>query len=107
MTPSMTTLTEAFETTVLQWPHTEKRNMMGGLCYMAKGKMFATIRDGLVLTKLSDEERQELEKIHPFKPFQHGKRVLKKWAHMTIIPEELEKVHLYIKKSYETALKLA
>jgi len=104
MTPSMTNLTEAFESTVLQSPHTEKRNMMGGLCYMAKGKMFATIRDGLVITKLSDEERQELATIHPFKPFQHGKRVLKKWAYMTITPEELEKALPYIKKSYETAL---
>ena len=107
MTPSMTALTEAFDSTVLMWPHTEKRNMTGGLCYMVKGKMFATIRDGLVLTKLTDEERRELAEIHPVKPFQHGKRVLKKWVHLTITPDELKKILPYIKKSYETALEQA
>ena len=74
---------------------------------MAKGKMFATIREGLVLTRLSDEEREKLVKIHPVKPFKHGKRVLKKWVHMNITPEELEKVLPYIKKSYEAALEQA
>ena len=78
---------------------------MGCPCYLAGGKMFAgLVTRGMVITKLTPEEKDELAGVHPVEPFTMGARTTKKWARLTLEPEELQKVLPYIRKSYETAL---
>ena len=78
---------------------------MGCPCCLAGGKMFAgLVIRGMVITKLTPEEKDELAGVHPVEPFTMGARTTKKWARLTLEPEELQKVLPYIRKSYETAL---
>ena len=98
-------LREALEREILSWPQVTHRKMMGCPCYMANGKMFASlVTGGMVITKLTQDEREKLGKIHPVKPFQAGGRTMKKWAHLTLEPEDLEEIMPYVKASYEAAL---
>ena len=99
-------LREALEREILSWSQVTHRKMMGCPCYMANGKMFAgLVTGGMVITKLTQDEREELGKIHSVKPFQAGGRTLKKWAHLTLEPEDLEEIMPYVRASYEAALK--
>jgi len=67
--------------------------------------MFAgLVTRGMVITKLTPEEKDELAGVHPVEPFTMGSRTTKKGARLTLEPEELQKVLPYIRKSYETAL---
>lgn len=99
-------LRESLEKEILVWPKVTSKKMMGCPCYLANGKMFAgMVTRGMVITKLKPKERNDLEKIHPTKPFEAGGRTMKKWAHLTLEKDDLEKVMPYIKASYEEALK--
>ena len=100
-------LREALEAKILTWPYVTSKKMMGCPCYLAKGKMFAgLVTRGIVITKLSQEEREILNKKHPVKPFKAGDRTIKSWAHLTIDPDEIEEIMPYVKISYEAALGL-
>jgi len=67
--------------------------------------MFAgRVNRGMVITKLTPEEKNELPAIYPVEPFTMGSRTTKKWARLSLEPEELQKVMPYIRKSYEIAL---
>jgi hypothetical protein len=50
-------------------------------------------------------EKHELGKIHEMIPFVAGKRVLKNWARINLIPKELLKIVPYLKRSYELTMK--
>jgi hypothetical protein len=103
----MDPLKEAFEADVLLWPETEGRKMMGCPCYMAGGKMFATIvDDAVVITKLEEEDRETLMADHEAGPFTHGPKIMSKWMKVPVEKEEdIPDLLPFLMKSYEAALK--
>jgi hypothetical protein len=101
-------LREAFEKEVLKWSIVDYKKMFGCPCYLANGKMFAgLVTKGLVITKLNDQEKSELEKIKKTTPFKAGDRVIKSWVQINLEPNELKEIMPFVKKSYTRALKNA
>jgi TfoX/Sxy family transcriptional regulator of competence genes len=96
---------EAFEADVLLLPEVTPRKMMGCPCYMAGNKMFATIvDDAIVITRLEEEERAELEAELGAGPFTHGSKIMTKWSKVPIEKEEdLKDILPYVMRSYEAA----
>lgn len=100
-------LRKAFENEILKWPQVTIKNMFGCPCFLANGKMFAgMITKGIVITKLSSLEKEELEKIRPAKPFWTGNKIIKDWASIDLEPKDIEVIIPFVKKSYERALTL-
>lgn len=80
--------------------------MFGCPCYLVNGKMFAgMVTKGIVIPRLSTQERDELGSVLEIKPFVAGKRTMKNWVRVDLAPKEL-KILPYVKKSYERTLKL-
>ena len=98
-------LRQAFEKQVLKWPKVDYKKMFGCPCFLANGKMFAgLVTKGIVITKLSSSEKEEINKIKETQPFKAGGRVVKSWVHINLEANELEKIMPFVKKSYNRAL---
>ena len=98
-------LRESFEKEILTWPQVDYKKMFGCPCYLANGKMFVgLVTKGLVITKLSELEKEELKKIKSIQPFVAGSKVIKSWVQINLEPKELKQVMPFVKKSYERAL---
>jgi hypothetical protein len=98
-------LREAFEAEVLGWPQVDYKKMFGCPCYLINGKMFAgLVTKGIVITKLNDTEKEELNKLRKIKPFEAGDRVIKSWVQLDLESEDLKQVIPFVKKSYERAI---
>lgn len=98
----------AVEGELLSWPKVEARRMMGCPSYLAGGKIFASlVTGGMLITKLTEEMREELNEIAPVKPFNTGSRTIKRWAHIKVGPERLSELIPFLKASYEQALREA
>ena len=97
-------LRQALEKEILKWPQVDYKKMFGCPCYLANGKMFAgLVTKGLIITKLNETEKEELQKIKPIKPFIAGEKIIKSWVHIDLDHNELKKIMPYVKKSYERA----
>ena len=91
-------LREAFAKEVLSWPKVDYKKMFGCPCYLANGSMFAgLITKGIVITKLTNEEKQQLSKV---------KKLINIWVQIKLETNELPKVLPYIKKSYDRTFKI-
>jgi hypothetical protein len=100
-------LREAFEKELLKLPQVDYKKMFGCPCYLAKGKMFAgLVTKGIVITKLTTLEREELKKIRVTKPFVAGDKIIKSWITIEITPKDLKEIMPYVKKSYNRAIEL-
>jgi hypothetical protein len=100
-------LREAFEKEILNWSDVTSKKMFGCPCYLVNGKMFAgMVTKGIVIPRLSAQERDELGKVLEIKPFVAGKRIMKNWVRVDLPPKELPKILPYVKKSYERTRKL-
>lgn len=100
-------LREAFEKEVLSWPNVDYKKMFGCPCYLANGSMFAgLVTKGIVITKLTDEEKKQLSKVKKIGPFLAGEKVIKSWVQMKLEANELPKIFFYVKKSYDRAVKI-
>ena len=56
-------LRQALEKEILKWPQVDYKKMFGCPCYLANGKMFAgLVTKGLIITKLNETEKEELQK---------------------------------------------
>ena len=98
-------LKESFEKQILAWPQVSFKKMFGCPCYLANGKMFAgMVTKGIVITKLSILEREELEKMREIKPFVTGSKTIRNWVRVDLDPEDLTEIIPYVKKSYERAM---
>jgi TfoX/Sxy family transcriptional regulator of competence genes len=101
-------LREAFEKEILKWPAVDYKKMFGCPYYLTNGKMFAgLVTKGLVITKLNNLEKSELEKIKKTKAFKAGDKVIKSWVQINVEPNQLEKILPFVKKSYARAMKNA
>lgn len=77
--------------------------MYGCPCYKNKEKLFAfLVTDGVVLTKVSEQDKIQLSKEFTIKPFQAGKRTMNKWPQISVDETtDVEKIIPFIIKSYD------
>ena len=98
-------LREAFEKEILKWPQVDFKKMFGCPCYLANGKMFAEmVTKGIVITKLSILEREELEKMREINPFVTGGKTIRNWVRVELDPKDLKEIMPFVTKSYECAM---
>ena len=90
------------EKEILNWPDVTTKKMFGCPCYKYKNKLFAfLVTDGLVLTKVSEQDKINLSKDFPIKPFQAATRTMKNWPQIPVDENsDLTTILPFIKKSY-------
>ncbi len=101
----MKPIRETLEKKIMGWPGVERREMMGCLCYF-RGKKFFTFlaTKGIVITKLSEDDRSNLPEQLETKPFEMSGRTSRTWIQITVRkPEDLQPLLPYVKKSYEAS----
>ena len=95
----------ALDGTLLAWTDVTTRRMFGGAAYMAKGKMFAVLMEGVVGMKLPDDRRAQaltLAGVSPFRSPSGG--TFGDWIQFVILLEDdvpalfpwLEVAHGYV-----------
>jgi predicted DNA-binding protein (MmcQ/YjbR family) len=92
------------EKEVLSWPDVTTKKMYGCPCYKHHEKLFAfLVTDGVVLIKVSEQDKIKLSKEFEVKPFQAGeKRIMYHWPQIRVnTPSDLEKILPFIKNSYD------
>ncbi len=94
------------EDNILNWPKVTTKKMFGCPCYKADEKLFAFIvTKGVVLTKLTESDRNDLATKLQITPFQAGTRTVKSWARISVEDNKsIDQIMPYVKKSYENAL---
>jgi predicted DNA-binding protein (MmcQ/YjbR family) len=99
----MRTLRLTIEREILSWPEVSTKKMYGCPCYKHRDKLFAfLVTDGVVLIKMSEQDKAILSKEFEIKPFQAGeKRIMYRWPQIRVKDSsDLEKILPFIKKSY-------
>ncbi|KON34065.1 MAG: hypothetical protein AC479_02155 [miscellaneous Crenarchaeota group-6 archaeon AD8-1] len=96
----------SFEEQIQSWPQVSKKIMFGCPSYKTNEKLFVfLITKGIVITKLNENQREELSKKYETGFFQAGKKIMKNWI---IIPikqkSELGKLMPFVIKSYNNAI---
>lgn len=93
------------EKEILTWPDVSTKKMYGCPCYKYKEKLFAfLVTDGVVLTKVSEQDKGVLSKEFTSKPFQAATRTMKNWLQIPVDDtSKLKKILPFIKKSYNQA----
>ncbi len=93
------------EAEILKWPGVASKEMMGCLCYFRGRKFFAfLITNGIVITKLANEDRTRLSEREGSKPFEMSGRTASSWIQLPLKkPRDLIPVLPYVRKSYEAA----
>jgi hypothetical protein len=90
------------EREVLGWPGVRRKTMFGCPAYSAGDTLFAfLVTGGIVLTRLDEEEREELVRSKGATPFQAGTRTVPGPCHDT---GRSEKILLHLRASYEAAM---
>lgn len=93
------------EKKIMDLPDISTKKMFGCPCYMVNEKLFVfLVTNGIVITLLNEEEKEELKRLTPTKYFQTGKRTVKKWTKIPLTSEdELLKYLPFIRMSYNHA----
>jgi len=96
----------AFEEKVLRWPRVRSKNMFGCPSYQANGNLFAfLVTNGIVITELSQANREKLSSKHQTNSFQAGKRIVKGWIEVTVTKKtDLREIVSFVRESYRSAL---
>ena len=91
------------EKEILSWQDVTTKKMYGCPCYKHKEKLFAfLVIDGVVLTKVSEQDKIKLAKEFKIKPFQAATRTMKGWPQIPLDEKsDLEKIIPFIKNSYK------
>lgn len=99
-------LREKVEKEVLGWPKVSTKKMFGCPCYKRDGKLFASlVTEGIVITHISDEDREKLSRLFQTGPFHAGKRIVDSWLRIPIINiNDIDKIMPFVRKSYKYVL---
>ena len=98
-------LKSAFDALVADWPDVTATTMFGCPSYRADGTLFAVlVTDGVALTRLPDDHREQVAEAFETGPFQAGDRTVTKWVQVTVDGVELESLAPHVRASYESAL---
>ncbi len=93
----------AVEKEILSWPDVSTKKMYGCPCYKHHEKLFAfLVTDGVVLIKMTDQDKEKVSKDFEVRPFQAGaRRIMYSWPQIKVRNmTDLEKLLPFIKKSY-------
>jgi hypothetical protein len=93
------------EEIVLGWPGVSKKIMFGSPAYVVGKTYFAMlVTGGIILTRLTEPEKEQLLKEPGVGYFEGHGRVMKKWVHIPVSsPADIETRVPFIRSSYETA----
>ncbi|MDX1748448.1 MAG: TfoX/Sxy family protein [Halobacteriales archaeon] len=99
-------LQSAFEEVVMDWPDVTATTMFGCPSYRADDTLFAVlVTDGVALTRLPADRREQVAKAFHGKPFLAGDRTVPKWVQVTVDDvADLRALVPHVKASYESAL---
>jgi len=101
-TEKMGQIRDELEREILQWPGVSSREMMGCLCYLLGKNMIAfLVTDGIVISKLSEQEQKDLSKLSKKISFKMGGKSFRKpvWELKTL--DNLRTILPFLKKSYQ------
>ncbi len=102
----MSQIRKALEDEIMKWPNVTSKEMMGCLCYFRGKKFFAwLVTNGIVLTKLSEDDRTKVRVQVETEPFEMGGKPTKQVKVILRKPEDLQPIRTYIRKSYDAALR--
>src|SRR5713101_1733535 len=93
---------DELEKEILQWPGVSSREMMGCLCYLHGKNMLAfLVTDGIVISRLSEQEQKDLSKLSRQTSFKVGGKTIRKpvWALKT--RDNMRTILPFLKKSYQ------
>jgi hypothetical protein len=93
------------EQEIMTWPNVTTKKMYGCPCYKYKEKLFAfLVTNGVVLTKVSEHDKENLAREFSIKPFQAATRTMKGWPQIPVDEtSNLAKIIPFIKNSYKQA----
>jgi len=101
-TEKMRETREELDREILKWPGVSSREMMGCLCYLHGKNMIAfLVTDGIVISKLSEQEQNELSKLSKKIAFKMGGKPFRKLVWELKTRENLRTILPFIKKSYQ------
>jgi hypothetical protein len=101
-TEKMREIRDELEKEILQWPGVSSREMMGCLCYLHGKNMLAfLVTDGIVISKLSEEDEAALSKSNRRVPFKMGTKSIRKPIWELKTQANLRTILLFLKKSYQ------
>jgi len=103
--PEAGDLREALEEIVRAWPGVITKKMFGAPSYAVGGTLFAVVvTGGIILTRLSEEEKASLRKDPEADYFTGHGRVIQKWVKIAIQdPADLGRYLTFIEASYRAA----
>jgi hypothetical protein len=101
-TDKMRQIRDELEREILNWPGVSSREMMGCLCYLHGKNMLAfLVTDGIVISKLSEQEEKDLSKSNRKTSFKMGSKSIRKPVWELSSRDNLQTILPFIKKSYE------
>jgi|SRR2546422_4412859 len=101
-TEKMGQIRDELEKEILQWPGVSRREMMGCLCYLRSKNMIAfLVTDGIVISKLSEQEQNDLSKLSKKVSFKMGGKTFRKPVWELKTRENLRTILPFVKKSYQ------
>jgi hypothetical protein len=104
-TEKMGQIRHELEKEILQWPGVSSREMMGCLCYLHGKSMIAfLVTDGIVISKLSEQEQKDLSKLSRQMSFKMGGKTFRKPVWQLRTRDNLQTILPFLKKSYQTTL---
>jgi hypothetical protein len=104
-TEKMGQIRDELEKEILRWPGVSSREMMGCLCYLHDRNMIAfLVTDGIVISKLSEQEQKDLSKLSNRMSFKMGGKTIRKPVWQLRTRENLQTILPFLKKSYQTTL---
>ncbi len=98
-------LNQAVEAAVSDWAGVTKPWMFGFPTYKAEGTIFALVaNDGVVLTRLPDDDHAKLDDRFATGPFQAGDQTIESWVHVTLGADDLDGLVPFLRASHNAAL---
>ncbi len=95
---------DELEREILQWPGVSTREMMGCLCYLHGKNMIAfLVTDGIVISKLSEQEQKDLSKLNKKVSFKMAGNSFRKPVWELKTRDNLRTTLPFLKKSYQAA----
>ena len=96
---------DELEEEILQWPGVSTREMMGCLCYLHDKNMIAfLVTDGIVMSKLTEQEKKDLSKVSKQISFKMGGKTIRKPVWELRTRDNLRTILPFLKKRYQATL---
>jgi len=106
-TEKMGQIRKELEKEILEWPGVSTREMMGCLCYLHGKNMIAfLVTDGMVISKLSEQDEKDLSKLNKKVSFKMGGKTFRKPVWELKTRDNLRTILPFLKKGYQATGKI-